>query len=447
MYSRFLLLIFCCISSFFFGQKFATSPFSSYGLGEFGSLDNANFIGIGNAHVGMIDSTVLNYYNPSSYSSLAYGQPLFSIGVSYLNSKYTENNQSFSTNLVGINHFSLAVPFAKIFGVAFGLKPFSRVGYSLYENDVIGTDTIRYSYRGSGSINDAFAGFSVKVLNHRTHQLSIGSNLSYLFGSTSNERLSYLTSQSSGGLELLKYQAQSLYYTIGLNYMLKLKNDRQLILGVSYNNAQNLHVTKQLDLYHLQNVYNSNTVSDTISAFYESGTIQFPSMYDVGFTYKFRQKADSSFNKTKIFQLNIYGSYQVQNWSDYKTSFSNDSTTNMLNSSKISFGLEFSPHYDPSDRTKSIKYLSRIKYRAGFQYSTLPLQRSQTQLSNSGITFGLCLPVISQRSVSSVSLGLSVGNRGNNQSTSLNERYVGVNFGITLAPGISDKWFRKYKID
>lgn len=447
MFNRFLLILSCVFSISIYGQKFATSPFSSYGLGEFGTLDNANFIGFGNANIGVIDSLNLNYYNPSSYSFLGHGQPLFSTGVSYKNSLYTENNASFSNNMNAINHFAFAVPFAKICGLAFGLKPFSRVGYNVYDYDVQGSDTIKYTYLGNGSINDVFAGFSLKVLNLKKHQIGIGTNFSYLFGSTENQRISNLTSQSSGGIEIQKYQVRSIYYNLGFNYQLQVTKNQNLTIGASYNSKQNLATTKNLDLYFLNDVSDINSITDTISSFEQVSTITMPSMYDVGFAYRFRPKVDSSYNKSKIFQLNVYGSYQVQNWSEFKADFTNDSAVALMNTNRISFGFEFAPHYNYLDRTKSIGYLSRIRYRAGIQTSTLPLSRANSQLKSSSVNVGISLPIVSQRSVSSLNLGVSLGTKGNGQANSLNERFMGVNFGITLAPGAYDRWFRKYKID
>jgi hypothetical protein len=446
MYSRFLLVFTCVLSGSLFGQKFATSPFSSYGLGEFGSFDNATFIGYGNAWAGVVDSLNLNYFNPSTYSFLGQGQPLFSTGISFKQSEFTENGQSFTSNLTGVNHFAFGVPFAKICGVAFGLKPFSRVGYNIAEYDAMGSDTIKYTYTGSGSINDAFAGFSLKVLDYKKHRFGIGSNISYLFGSTTNERLSNLTTGSSGGREYLNHQVKSLYYNIGLNYNVEFRKNQFFSLGLTYNPEQLLTAYKTQDLYYMSDVTNSNSALDTLSSFYEKGSITMPAMYDVGFSYRFRPLVDSSYNKERIFQLSVFGAYQVQNWADYKANFSNDSAQPMLNTSRISFGIEFIPHYNYLDRTKSIGYISRIRYRAGFQTGTMPLERG-TQLKNTALTLGFSLPIISQRSVSSINIGVSLGTRGNDQSSSLNERYIGVNFGVTLAPGAYDKWFRKYKID
>jgi hypothetical protein len=449
MHCKFLLLFSCFIAFLSFGQKFASSPFSSNGIGEMGTLDHASFSGIGNVNVSVIDSLNLNYFNPSSYSFLAIGQPLFSTGISYRRSNFSENSNEFTSNLTGINHFAFAVPFAKRFGFAFGLKPFSRTGYSITEKVYLGsgTDTMNYSYVGNGGFNDAFTGFSVKLLNYKNNQIGLGANVSYIFGNFSNERYSNLVTQESGGIELSKYQMKSLHYDLGFNYQFSLKNRINLTLAATYTPNQQLRAFKDVNLYYATNIANVNTVKDTIYSISEEGKFNMPSNLNLGFAFSYRPKVDSLYNKVKVYQLSLYGSYSSSTWSHYKTSFESDLPSSFLNVIKYNFGLEFIPHFNYLDRNKTISYFSRVRYRAGFQYATLPIQRLNKQLNDQSLSFGLSFPIVSQRSVSSLNFGFTAGKRGNNESLSLNEKYLGVNFGITIAPGSADRWFRKYKID
>ncbi|MES2589267.1 MAG: hypothetical protein V4622_09810 [Bacteroidota bacterium] len=443
-----ITLIFSCFLSLgIFGQKFATSPFSSYGIGEFGTLDHPSFGGIGNANVAAIDSINLNFFNPSSYSSLAHGQPLFSTGISTRFSTYTENGNSYKTGLTGINHFALAIPFARRFGLAFGVKPFARTGYSINDYTANGTDTVNYTYTGNGSFNEVFTGFSVKVLNIKNNKLSLGTNLGYVFGNTTNERLSNLSTLISGGIESSKYQIKSIRYDLGLNYILSFNKTSRLVLAGTYSPAQALQTTKDFGIFYAEDVTDSRTISDTISSLNEKGQISMPSTMNLGFSYSFRPKVDSSYNKVKVFQLTFYGAYSATDWSSYKTNFANENANTFLNTTKYSAGIEFIPHYNYFDRTKAIGYFSRIRYKAGFQYATLPLERLSKQLTDMSASVGLSFPIVSQRSVSSLNLSFVAGNRGNGDAKSLNEKYYGINFGISIAPGVNDRWFRKYKID
>lgn len=442
-----ILFVFCCFLSYFStGQKFATSPFSSFGVGEIGSLDHATFSGIGHVNVAVIDSLSLNYFNPSSYSFLANGQPLFSSGISYKNSRFSENGLNFSSNLTGINHFALAIPFRKVFGIAFGVKPYSRMGFEIKDSEFVGTDTINYLYKGNGGLNDVFTGFSVKMLNYKNNQIGIGANFSYIFGNISNERYSNISTLNAGGIEISKTQVKSFQYDLGLNYQLTLQKRIKIILAASYTPRLKLVGTKSTDLYYSTDVNNINFVNDTISSSEFKGDFSMPSNLNLGFSINFRPKVDSSYNKTKIYQVTLFGSYSTSDWSNYTSSFSSQNE-NYLDIQKINVGLEFIPHYNYLDRTKSIGYFNRVRYRAGYFQTSLPIQRLTKQLTDSGFTFGLSFPIISQRSVSNLNIGVTLGNKGNGEQNSLNEKYTGVNFGITIAPGTADRWFRKYKID
>jgi hypothetical protein len=63
------------------------------------------------------------------------------------------------------------------------------------------------------------------------------------------------------------------------------------------------------------------------------------------------------------------------------------------------------------------------------------------------VSLGVGLPIAIQRSSSSINFGFTAGQRGNGDVQSVNERYIGFNFGVTVSPGINDRWFRKFKID
>ena len=73
-----------------FAQTNNNSPYSYYGLGETGGLDHATLGAIGNNRLTAFDSTILNFYNPSSYNTLAKGVPLVSFGISSRHSNFTQ---------------------------------------------------------------------------------------------------------------------------------------------------------------------------------------------------------------------------------------------------------------------------------------------------------------------------------------------------------------------
>ena len=92
MRNKLLLVFLLIIGNYAFSQGTVNSIYSSSGLGEIGGGDHPVAIGIGNNTITMVDSTVLNFYNPASYNLLAKGQPLFSFATSTRLSTYKEGN-------------------------------------------------------------------------------------------------------------------------------------------------------------------------------------------------------------------------------------------------------------------------------------------------------------------------------------------------------------------
>lgn len=451
MRSKFLVLFITIFSLGASAQKFTTTPYSSYGIGVFGGLDHPNFSGLANISSPVIDSNVLNIYNPASYSLLGKGQPLFSTGISGQFSDYTENGSSYSNRNTGINHFAMGIPVGKRLGWAFGLKPFTRTGYEITDYDAVGTDTIKYSYLGKGSTNELFTGYSFKLIANQKHTLALGSHLSYIFGTSDHQQRSNPVLSTAGGVQELKYQLKSLHYDFGLNYQLMLPQNRKISLGATFTPKQDLIASRTASLYTASFV-EVETTYQALSSEKNHASITMPTEFSVGLAYQHRPKVDASFNRTRIYQLSFFAEYKASKWSEYKHNFDAGLLLNapgpvFTDGHRISLAAEFAPHFNYMDRTAAIGYFYRMRYRVGYQYVTLPYRNGTEQITDSGVTLGFNFPIISQRSLSSLSLGIVAGNRGDGNGGSLNEKYIGINFGVTLAPGAYDKWFRKYKID
>lgn len=434
-------------SLFSSAQKAANSPYSSYGIGEYGGLEQATFSGMGNNSVAFMDSVTLNYNNPSSYAMLGKGQPLFSTGISARFSDFSASNEHFKTKYVGINHFAIGVPFAKNFGLAVGLKPFSRTGYDFRDSKMVGDDKMQYVYRGSGGTNELFGGLSATVLNIKNHRLNIGANLGYVFGSTINERLSYISTVgvADGGVESKGYTFNAMNLDFGLSYIWKLTTSSALTIAAVYTPNLNLAVKKNEYLAYAVNIADPNKYSFLYESI-DKGTIAMPSTVGLGFNYTTRPR--NTENKTNIYELSINGEVKMMDWSNYETSFAGVTTRgDFENTIRYGVGAQFVPHYNFLDRTGGSKYFHRMRYRLGFNYATLPIVVANKQQSDMAVTAGFGFPIAIQRSSSSVNIGFTLGQRGGAGAFSVNERYLGINFGVTISPGVNDRWFRRFKID
>jgi hypothetical protein len=188
---KFLFALFFSLVGTVQSQISTTNPFSSQGLGDVSFYGDAYFQGMAGISAALIDSTQTNLHNPSSYSLLAKGLPLFSMGIAGQNAVYSQNNQSSTARFASITHMALAIPFANRFGLAFGLKPLSRAGYEINSFQIVNGDSIFYDYIGSGEIQEFNLGFAATIINNASHTLSIGANGKHYFGRMSNRRMAY----------------------------------------------------------------------------------------------------------------------------------------------------------------------------------------------------------------------------------------------------------------
>lgn len=442
------LFSFFVLGSSSFAQITANSPYSSFGLGEIGGLDHARTSGIGNSLGTAIDSFTLNYYNPSSYNSLSNGNPLFSLGVSTLISNFSEGNVSNTSSLSAIQNFAFGFKVKEYFGAAVGLRPYSRRGYEFANYEVIGSDSIKHNYSGTGGINELFLGLSTNIFKFEATQLSVGANLGYLFGTVENKRSSTIVVSGdgiTGGVDLELLRAKSFHYDFGMNFSHRFNNSHELMLTAIIDPAQNLNATYSSGRYYAPDV--DNTLAyDTLSySGLQSVRIQSIPRFTYGLRYNISTRTDRDAGKKLNNLLAIHASYSTADYTKFTLPF-DSSSVNFLNSTKYTLGFEFIPETDFINNKPITKFYERMRYRVGGYYAELPYQTNGEQVTDFGTTFGLGLPMVIKNSLSSINLGFTIGQRGVGNQQSLSETYYGINFGITIAP-LGDNWFQKRKLN
>ncbi|TNE71604.1 MAG: hypothetical protein EP333_08970 [Bacteroidetes bacterium] len=430
-----------------YGQKLTHSPYSFYGIGEAGGLDNAVFSAFGNNFVGIQDSTILNYYNPASYNLLAKGQPLFSFGISSRLSFFNQGEVQEFAMTSSIQHIVMAFPVKKHFGLAFGVRPFSSRGYDFYSGEMVNSDSIVYNYSGSGNLNEVFAGISTDLFKLKNTRLAVGMNAGYVFGETKNVRKSFIYSTTSvnppGGIDERISHLSTFHYDLGFYFE---QNYRKHTFGLSgrIDPSQQLQGDFDYNLFYSGNVNNENAY-DTIKSNSIDSYVQSASSYEFGLTYKYIIDQNAQGTRKLKSQLLVAASYGNTAWSGFTAPF-NDSLP-FSDAQKITFGVQFTPEIDFFEKMSTTKFYQRIHYRIGGYMNTLPYTINGNQLTDKALTFGFGIPIPTMRSLSSINLGFAVGNRGTSNSSSLNEKYYGINLGITIAPGITERWFRNLKLN
>jgi len=445
LYSIVLLVAFSF--NFTFGQNTSTSPYSFYGIGERDGLDNATFVGLGNSTITYFDSTSLNYFNPASYNTIAKGQPLFSIGLSSRISNYKENSSNGFTKYVLLNHLAMGFAFAKHFGFAFGLKPYSRRGYEITTREMLGTDSIKHSYLGSGSTNEVFIGFSSNVLKITKHQLTIGGNAGYVFGTLINERKSVFGT-SEGGIDQKTMKINSFHYELGMYYKYTISDRQTCLISAVVEPNQNFTTNQKTDFFSSKFVDNVLSYRKLDSTDFVTGNVSLPTSTTIGANYTFKFNDSKKESKIRHSEISFHTSYNSTSWSDYKSTFSDKITSPSYSSTyKFTFGVQYIPEKSFLEQAGTSTFFETIRYRVGCYQYTLPIRLNGTSILDKGVTIGFGLPLKIQKSLSSINLGFSYGVRGDVNSTNLSEEYYGINVGVIFAPANFERWFIKRKLD
>ena len=451
MPKQLFLLVFSTLSCFnMWAQTTSSSPYSTTGMGDEGSLPDAQYGGMGNISGIYFDSTLINTYNPSSYALGSFGQPLFSVGVSSRFSTFSNNLGSFNAKTTGISNITMSIPIGKRFGIGLGLKPFTRKGYNLSQSGYAYDDSVTYNYKGYGSTNLLFAGLAYSIIRNDRSYLTVGFNLGYLFGSVTNERSSVFSANSpAGGVDQTAFRLRSIHYSFGANYQrfLDIDKRKQLFVSAVYTPQLSINAYRDYSLFYAQDVNDQLSYTDTVSYIdNDKGKIVFPSKQTFGAGYAFTPDTKNS-DKMK-YQVAVFAEVDLMQWKSYSEQFTGHTTSSAFSNTYVSkVGLQYVPSIDVTKKTKGIKYFTKVKYRIGGQYGLLPNMINGRQLKTAAATIGLGFPFLAQKTNSSLNVSFQYGSNGTGTSGDLKERFYSINFGIIIAPSSYERWFRKYKLD
>jgi hypothetical protein len=234
-----LLFLFLALAGASSAQTNVNSPYSRFGLGlmnQPGFVRNRALGGIG---IALRDNRYINYLNPASYSAVDTMSFLFDFGIM---GHYTYSETSTrSDKYYGMNmdHLALAFPITKWWAASFSVLPYTKVGYSIVEQDYdknIGF--IEYLYSGNGGINQLNLGTSVKFLGH----FSLGANLKYLFGSIDlNRTARFSSSLSRSYSEVVSSTIISDFiFDLGIQYSQDFLEKYNITAGVIFDNRSGI---------------------------------------------------------------------------------------------------------------------------------------------------------------------------------------------------------------
>jgi len=427
MIKKFLFLLILVQTSISFAQVNNTSPYSYFGIGDTNQQNTVASASMGGINIANYYNNELNFSNPATLSALQLTTFSVAGGTRFL--KIDDGILNQTNSFTALTSLGFGVPVGKKGGLMVGLQPNSSVGYSIIEELKEGGDEVVESnlFKGNGGTNRFFGSFGYEVYKN----LSLGIEGEYLFGNIDNNiynarkdvaystRYHSVSNLEGGSLKLASH------------YHHKYK-DIDIALGLSLKLKNSVKAISEKHLYSYIIGKNGEIPIDTIMSNVDlKGGIDRPNVLATGV----------SFGKKNKWNFGV--EYETQEAISYDQTVFNNNKIQYVSKSSYRVGGFYIP------KINSItNYWQRVTYRAGMRFENTGIAVRTTSgsgdftpIDDFGISFGLGLPIGKQ--LSQVNLGFEYGKRGSITNGLIKENY----FNLRLSLNLTDKWFRKHKIN
>lgn len=415
----FLITVYCLFFSAKTNAQQTNSPFSYLGIGEVYMGGTAVQSSMGGLGVANSNGIYINTLNPALLARNRY--TVFEMGLN-MEGKLMQNDRQLSKTFDGtLNPIMLALPASSRWTLALGLVPVSTVNYKTFTSqklNIIGTDSVTYSYIGEGGLNKAIFANGVRIFK----DMYVGLETAYLFG-VINRNVSTQNLSDSQRYQVTlddRTNYSGLHFKLGWAWKPKISKDYFLNLGATAEFGQSVGV-KSLKRFTINNSASQLVNADTLKQ--TTGNASLPATYRVGISLE------------KPAKLLVSLDYSMTQWSGFQNI--NGVNENLKNASTIAFGAEFIPRFDALNG-----YFNHVMYRAGMNYTTSPYSINGGEVAKDmSFSVGASFPL---RTISYINVAYVRGKRGSFTTTGIEEVYNKIVVGFSLGDFY---WFRKPKID
>lgn len=392
-------------------QNGTTTPYSAFGYGMLRDDATSTQRAMGTVGYAMNSGRQINAMNPASYAAIDSLTFLFDMGASFdaLWQKDYKVGATASSVNGRFDYVTMQFPVGRYCGASIGLLPYSTVGYAFGDKIDNGID----SRQGSGSINKFYGGFAVRPFKGFT----LGTNVSYLFGTILNETYAQISSTQSS-LFQKQFTVRDYDLNFGVQYSLPIGVHKATV-GLTYSPAKTFLGTSRV-VHYDTGADSKPQFDDEISL---KGNYSRPESWGAGINYAFNR------------QLMVEADFTYQPWSKakYDASALTPSTQSFADRRKYAAGLQYTPDFRGS-------YLRRVNYRIGAYRNDDYLCIDDNQLREYALTLGAGFPVPEFKTTVNVSLEWK--NRQTAPQQLIRENYLSLTVGINF----NEMWFQKNKI-
>ena len=493
----FVIAFFALLFSFSIkAQTSTSSPYSRFGLGRMETSGYASVMAMGGSTTAYQNDTLIplfiNQANPASYSTNRI--TTFEIGARGSSTNFISSDGTVKKTNSGFNYISLAVPIKRNMGLAFGLLPFSNVGYNSTTNaNVDSVGQVQYNYQGKGGINQVFTGFAIRpfdkswrrfynspnyrtlhdsgyiIKNHKSadttliqekilkpnanaiirrnrffrkavSSLSLGTNVNFLYGTIDYYSYAYYP-YNYGTVFNTKQYTETIVHDVYFQGGAQMAFD---IDSIGKHNLKNdLKIILGYSISIPKNILaNASQVAYSFSS--QSNGIEQP--FDT-FYYKPSSKGyiyvplmhNIGLGFKSGDKLTVLLDAGYQQWSKYSFFGDNQKLRDLY---KASIGVQYLPS---RAAVGNLAYLKRMNYRIGARYNTGNLVFNNKSISEYAFSAGVGLPAGGGRFKLFTMLNISAeyGVYGTSKNQLIQEKYFRCVIGLTF----NDRWFIKAKYD
>ena len=425
MLKKVLFSISLLISGYSIAQNSTASPYSLGGLGDVTFRGNAINRMMGGISV-YADSIHANLNNPASLGELKL--TTFSVGVHYRNTQLISDATNEDVASGSLDYIAVSIP-TKHFSFSFGVMPFSSVGYQLQSLDDTNEQNILNRYEGKGGVNKTFISVGLKVFKF----LNIGGTLNFNFGSISSDASRQEENVDFGTFLRNSSQIRGINYQLGAHLKVPLSKKFSIDAFATFSPEHSLTSENE------QSFFTRSVSTQTVGTVIEVDLAD-QNLDKVDLTIGSKYELGLGFGQDKKWLLGAQ--YTAINSGNFQNDFIQLNNVSYENGSRLSVGGYFIPNY-----SSITNYWKRMAFRAGFRQEISGIMINNTSLEETGISFGVSLPLGGYYSAanvagySSLNIGFELGKRGVNTNGLIEENYWSIRVGASL----NDLWFIKRK--
>ncbi len=412
--TRFFLIIYLLINSHLFAQKGTLSPYSFYGFGEAlfsGTADQRSMGGL----VAHVDSIHHNISSPATLAELKLVN--YNVGANYSSRNFISDANSSNNETAVIDYMTVAIP-TKYFGFGFGLLPKTAVGYRLSVSDEIDGVNSNSNYEGNGGINQVFFSMGFSPINN----FGIGASVHYNFGS-----IFRVHTRQDDGIDLLSQlnnesELRGVELNLSSYYKIQISNQLQLQLHYAFQPKANL------ESFNIRSISTFTSLGEQRDT--QEINLSLEGLDKTRSELPAKQTIGGGIGEPKKWYI---GGHWTETDGSIDNAFYSVGSVSYEPASQLTLGGYFIPEFDSFS-----SYWKRIVYRIGFVSSETGMILNNKMIENSGITFGVGLPLAG---FSNINMGFEIGKLGAGGESVIEENYFNIRIGFSL----NDRWFIKRK--